>query len=223
MKHMKRFFTVLLAFASIFALVSCMDFGTPTEGVTTTFPAPVLTTAPPDTTPSPPTETTACTDCTTTASAVATPIEPHAYLLFPDGTAQDLHKELLWYTDLQLYSDGSSAPMIGDGHLMLMSVKSYGPSIADQISDVTLVRGTELVRFGGVGVLTSGGETCDVYDENFDLIGEGLTIDEVVEKGEGEWKGRSLYVYFKVKFYVPITGQWEKATMNGYFIRAVFA
>ncbi len=159
--------------------------------------------------------------CTTTAPSQEftssrddiEPLYPSVKMFDASGEEIELYSELVYFTD---------GMVVGDGALILMSVSSRLPAIAEQIPLVHLGGTPEIVATAREGVSIRGGETVNVYDENYQLLAERLQLADLHEKGNAEWQGKLVYIYFTVLF-TDDTPDYEKRTENGYFVKTVFA
>ena len=215
---MKKIFALMLAVSMILMAVACS--GVPRE----TLIDPVETTLYPiDTTlwEHDCTTTGYHHDCTITTSSwdVFTssrddiaPLAPVVTLYDSTGEELALYSELVWFTD------GS---VVGDGALMFMSVTSRLPAIADQIPLAHFSGTPSVEATAREGVSIRGGETVNIYGEDYRLLAERVPISELWEKGNAEWQGRLVYIYFTVIF-SDETPDYEKRTENGYFVKTVF-
>lgn len=214
---MKKIMTLLLACVMLIALAACGI--TPEHTHPSTKPDELYY---PCTDPEWTTETTYDPNhaCTTTATpqmftSSRDDIEP----LHPSVTMFDAAgNELALYSELVYFTDGT---VVGDGALILMSVSSRLPAIAEKIPLVNLGGTPEIVKTAREGVSIRGGETVNVYGEDYKLLAERVPLADLWEKGNAEWSGKLVYIYFTVLF-TDETPDYEKRTENGYFVKTVF-
>lgn len=208
---MKRTLAMMLAAAMLLAMAACSDI--PEE----TLIDPV------ETTPESNLMTEATYDdhaCTTTAPAMEMtssrddiePFYPSVRLLDANGD------ELALYSELVYFSDGL---VVGDGALILMSVSSRLPAIAEDVPFVTLSGIPTIEATARDGVSITGGETVNVYGEDFSVLVEKISLPELWEKGNAEWQGKTVYIYFTVTFRGDMP-DYENRICNGYFVKVMF-
>ncbi len=162
-------------------------------------------------------------DCTTTQTQLTTP-EPLDYevsFVAAGGEVITPHEELIYGQSYHIYSDGAVAPLVYDGYLMLMSTKSCLPIFAEKIPEVTLDEYSHLVATAREGVAIRGGEKADVHGEDYEKIGEKMTIAEILEKGKNEWSGKTVYLYFSFSFADETSADYTVSEVNGYFVKTV--
>jgi hypothetical protein len=215
---MKKIFALMLTVSMIFSVVSCSRV--PEE----TLIDPVETTLYPiDTTlwEHDCTTTGYHHDCTTATSNLdvftssrddIAPLAPVVTLYDATGEALAPYSELVWFTD---------GTVVGDGALMFMSVTSRLSDIADEIPRVHFSGTPRVEATAREGVSIRGGETVNIYGEDYKLLAERIPISELWEKGNAEWKGQLVYIYFTVLF-SDETPDYNKSTENGYFVKTVF-
>ena len=214
---MKKIMALLLACVMLIALAACGI--TPEHTHPSTKPDELYY---PCTDPEWTTETTYDPNhaCTTTATpqmftSSRDDIEP----LYPSVTMFDADgNELTLYSELVYFTDGT---VVGDGALILMSVSSRLPAIAEKIPLVNLGGTPEIVKTAREGVSIRGGETVNVYGEDYKLLAERVPLADLWEKGNAEWSGKLVYIYFTVLF-TDETPDYEKRTENGYFVKTTF-
>ncbi len=217
---MKKYFACLLASAFLLMIASCgaVEYcGVPTTSEPTTDVCDGgCTTTWNETYP-----TTCNGGCTTTAPSWEmtssrddiAPLDPEVHLYDADGRELELYSELVWFMDGML---------IGDGALIMMSVSSRLPAIAERIPLVDL-GGTPEVRLSArEGVTIHFKNTVNVYGEDYALLAENVPLDALREKGSAEWQGRTVYVYFTATF-SDDTPDYDKSTCNGYFVKTSFS
>ncbi len=204
---MKKLFAILLILGSILTLASCNDADAfeSSTGTTTA-------------------ETT--TDTSTTApSPVIVETPPLTYevkFIGANGKEFTPFDESMFFTDIVIYGDGSYSETTGDGYLAFYSVQNYIPLIADKIPTVTPDENAEIVITARDGVSFEEITAVDVYGEDYLLLAEDMTLAEVCEKGQNEWKGQLLYLYFDVGFH-DTDASYSKSARNGYFVKMIFA
>jgi hypothetical protein len=140
------------------------------------------------------------------------PLSPFVTMLDANGNELAVYSELVYFTD---------GTVVGDGALILMSVSSRLPAIAEKIPLVNIGGTPEIVKTAREGVSIRGGETVNVYGEDYKLLAERVPLADLWEKGSAEWSGKLVYIYFTVLF-TDETPDYEKRTENGYFVKSVF-
>ncbi len=205
---------VMVASASILTFAACAEENVGTQGGTEA-PGNIMST----TTVPCIQETTVCSDCTTTYLPYTStdPEIPNVIMqvdILSAGTVYAPYSEMVYITDGLLN---------GDGYLMFMSVSSRLKEIEDQIPEVPLndVTAIRIDAPEHVGVRFDG--TVDVYDENYELLAEDLTLAEVYEKGTNGWQTSKAYLFFRVTGSVKNVGDYQKVTCNAYFFEVLFA
>ena len=208
--NMKRLLVLVLSIGILVAIVSCSDVDEETfEHFTET------------TTDGGYDWATTCLDhgCTTEFVTEMTsskddiaPLDPHVTVLDANGNEMEYYSELVYFTD---------GMVVGDGILMFMSVSSRLPQIKEKIPIVDPCGIPTIVSTAREGVSVKGGTHVNVYGEDYALLAERLPISELCEKGNTDWKGMIVYVYFTVLF-TDETPDYEKRTENGYFMQISF-
>lgn len=151
------------------------------------------------------------TEMTSSRDDIA-PLDPHVTVLDANGNEVEYYSELVYFTD---------GTVVGDGILMFMSVSNLLPQIKDKIPLVDPCGTPTIVATAREGVSFKGGTHVNVYGEDHAILAERLPISELWEKGNTDWKGKVVYVYFTVLFYDE-TPDYEKRIENGYFMKMVF-
>ncbi len=205
---MKKILSMILAAAMLLAMAACSD--DPEE----TLIDPVETTL------YPVESTLGDHDCTTTAPPQEftssrddiAPLAPVVTLYDAKGNELALYSELVYFTD---------GMVVGDGALMFMSVSSRLSAIAEDIPLVSFGGTPKIVATAREGVSVRGGETVNVYGEDYKLLAERVPLADLWEKGISDWNGKMVYIYFTVAF-ADETPDYEKRTENGYFVKTAF-
>ncbi len=140
------------------------------------------------------------------------PLYPEVHLYSADG------RELAYYSELVWLMDGM---LIGDGALIFMSVSSRLPAIEDMIPLVELGGTPEIRLSAREGVTVQFKNTVNVYGEDYLMLAENVPLESLWERGNAEWQGREVYVYFTATF-SDDTPDYEKITCNGYFVKVKF-
>ncbi len=203
--RMKKILAILLIVSSIFMITACNEAEAPetgkTEQSTTETPLPTVTPIAPIETP---------------------PITREVTLIGENGEVFTPYEEFICCTDMQFYSNGESSTLNGDGYLMFYSIPNYLPQITEKIPEVKLSSASEIVISARAGVAFDEVTALDVYGEDHTLLAEGLTISEIVSKGQNEWKEKTLYLYFDASFW-DMEASYEKNYQYGYFFKVSFA
>lgn len=208
--NMKKWIAGALSICMLVTMASCtnIDEGSPGDMTETT-------------TDSGDAEETTCIDhdCTTVIDTEMTssrediaPLEPSVTIFDANGCEMEYYSELVYFTD---------GKVVGDGALILMSVSSRLPQIKEKIPIVDPCGTPTIVSSAREGVSVKGGTHVNVYGEDYALLAERLPISELWEKGNTDWKGMVVYVYFTVMF-ADETSNYEKRTENGYFMKMDF-
>lgn len=213
---MKKIMAFLLSCMMLTALAACEVFPEDTQ------PSATDELCYPCTDPENTTETTYDPNhsCTTTAPPQeftssrddVAPLAPSVTLYDANGNELALYSELIWFTD---------GIVVGDGMLMFVSVQNHLKTIAENIPLVSFGGTPEIVATAREGVSVRGGETVNVYDEDYALLAERLPLRALWEMGNAEWKGKLVYIYFTVRF-SDDTPDYEKSSENGYFVKVMF-
>lgn len=214
---MKKIMALLLACVMLIALAACGITPEHTHPSTNSTPTQNVCTDPEFTNQTTYDPNHACT--TTAPSQMFTSSRDDIEPLYPSVTMFDADgNELALYSELVYFTDGM---VVGDGALILMSVSSRLPAIAEKIPLVNLGGTPEIVKTAREGVSIRGGETVNVYGEDYKLLAERVPLADLWEKGNAEWSGKLVYIYFTVLF-TDETPDYEKRTENGYFVKTVF-
>ncbi|MBE6758929.1 MAG: hypothetical protein E7554_02425 [Ruminococcaceae bacterium] len=142
-----------------------------------------------------------------------------AEMIGSDGTPVTCHAA---------FRSGKRGSEFTDGDLKSMSIYEYLSDFADDIPSVELGSAPEFrvavgeeVEIDGETVDVyeiMGRETVDVYSEDYRLLAEYVPLEELTARGESEWAGQTVYLFFNVRFYWS-NGDYD---MIGYFVRTTF-
>ncbi len=213
---MKKLLATLLILGSLLTLVACdhtddNETTASTNETTTEFTADSSTTPISTQKPNTPVET--------------PPITYEVKFIGANGKEFSPFEESMFFTDIQIYSNGEYSELTGDGYLAFYSVQNYLPMSVDKIPTVTLDEASEIVITAREGVSFEDITTVDVYGEDgeaYQRLAEDMTLAEIVEKGKNEWKNELLYLYFDVGF--GDTGaSYNKSVRNGFFVKTFFS
>lgn len=72
----------------------------------------------------------------------------------------------------------------------------------------------------GRGAMHTGGTTVSVYGEDYARLAKQISMDELVTRSRGEWKGKTAYLEFGVTFRHAMRVDIEEAFSNCYFAKA---
>ncbi len=158
---------------------------------------------------------------TTFPKMTQTPAIGQEVTLVADGKTYVPYEEMIWITDY-MWDDGQGSIINGDGHLMFVSVTSRLPEIAEKIPSVTLTENAKIVSTAREGVKISGSGNISVYGADYELLAENMTLEEIFEKGKGEWLWQTVYLYFNFSFSMPLFDDAKKELGNGYFVKTSF-
>ncbi len=201
---MKKLLATLLIFVSIFTLAACNDV--PDAGtINSTSESTTETTANPTIVQTP-------------------PITYEVKYIGANGEATLPYEEMMFITDIQIYSNGNYSQLDGDGYLAFYSVQNYLPHCVDKIPTVTLDENSKIEITAREGVSFEEITKVDVYGKDGDaykLLAEDMTFPEIAEKGTNEWNAQTLYFYFDVGF-TDTDASYEKNVRNGYFVKTTF-
>ena len=202
---MKRIFVFLLAGLMLF-LASCAD--TPESEPLIGPPGDRMTEdegeqAPIDTAPA-----------ETTASWEEPEFQSRVELINGEGEPLDTYWERVWFM---------RGSLVGDGRLMFQSVEVVLPTIRDRIPVVDLGESPS-VRITAVnGESVSGGERVSVYGPGGTLLAKNISWQEVLSCGKIEWSGRTVYLYYSVRFVGPMDSMMMEPQQEiAYFVGATF-
>ncbi|MBO5110719.1 MAG: hypothetical protein J6B71_10315 [Clostridia bacterium] len=168
---------------------------------------------PSDTTPCAITTPAPTTPDVTSSRTDVPPLTGQVELLDGEGNVLPAYSELIWIMD---------GTLVGDGMLMFQSVSSRLPAIAAQIPSVTL-NGVPTVRIVTNDTETArGGQAVSVYGEDYSQLANRISWEEVVSRGQTEWFGRTLYLYFSVTYSSTYSPDYTKEMSTAYFIKVQF-
>lgn len=212
---MKKMLTLLLTALLCLSVAGCAAQRAPSSGGVTD------TTVATDTTAATTTAADAADSGTTAASDTTgivmpediPPMEAKVEIIGVGGVA------LPYYIEMVCFSDGM---LEGDGALMFQSVPNHLPHIADRIPSVDLGDAPAIRATAREGVSVSGGETVDVYGEDYAPLEQHVPIAELVSRGSALWAGRTVYVHFNVRFKLTDTPGYVKSSTDAYFIKTTF-
>ncbi|MBQ9121007.1 MAG: hypothetical protein IJY12_01435 [Clostridia bacterium] len=169
--------------------------------------------APEDTTPCAITTPMPTTPAITSSWNEVPPLTNQVELLDGEGCALETYSEMIWLMD---------GILVGDGYLMFQSVPDRLSAIDDQIPLVNL-NGVPTVRvMVGETETARGGDTVSVYGEDYAELANRVSWAEVLSRGEDEWSGRTVYLYFTVNYSSTYSADYTKEISTAYFVKTTF-
>lgn len=150
----------------------------------------------------------------TTASWEEPEFQSRVELISGEGELLDTYWERVWFM---------RGNLVGDGRLMFQSVEVALPAIRDRIPVVDLGESPS-VRITAVnGESVSGGERVSVYGPDGTLLAKNISWQEVLSRGKTEWSGRTVYLYYSVRFTGPMDStMMEPQQEIAYFVGTTF-
>lgn len=136
------------------------------------------------------------------------PMEERVEIMLSDGTVIQPYSEMMWFT---------KGEAMGAGDVMSVSVPWLLSEIADDLSLVIIDGNSKLSVSAREGVSILGGRKVDVYDEEFNLLQEDVLFYDLARTIAQKWKGRTLYLYFAVRFTDDSIPHHGHAIQNAYF------